>query len=375
MDSIIKELSKIRSGRPLQIDRNNSNRYRIVSSEYDGSKTSYCFSVPIYNKKTAKLSDLSFRHDNGISYASGSNTEITVSDYIMLDASENFCRIPLPERIHEDRGIIRFRNLDISPTLNGIVIKADCAQTNSHRFNLLVGQPFMNIRANSKYFSLMSEEFRPFVTVSCIGTIGAGDQLIAPATIRYQKLNDREYAVEVFSTSSAGRYVMFEINIFEHKLFQDTTVESADPLTNNAFGGIAFIGNTSLCGEQWLYTRPDFSRIPELMGRRVEKAILHLPQYNRSNTLLSAFRVASRFCSFGSNWDNKISSGALVSSSEISNGYQSIDVSELITDSTSKCITSLEGLILKTKVKDSGFSAVSTGDSYYSPQILEVNFK
>lgn len=373
MESIIKEISKLRNGRPLQIDRNNSNRYRIVTGEYDGSKTSYCFSVPIYNKRNGKLADFSFKHNGGISYVSGSTAEISVSDYIMLDTGNNFCRISIPKRTDYNSNVIRCEDTEISPTLNGVVIKADCTRKKNYKFNLRVGQPFMNARKNDKYFSLMTEDFKPFVTVSAVGTVGAGNQIISPAVIREEVVGDREYIIEVISSSPAGRYILFEVNMYEPKLFQDTTVESANPHINNAFGGTAFLGHTSLFGEQWLYTRPDFSRIPELMGRRVKKTVLHIPQLNSNNSLLSAYRIPNRFCSIGSNWDNKVTSGPLAATSEISNGYQSIDVSDLITEGNSKCITVTDGLILKSNTKNKSFSAISTGDSYFAPQILEVN--
>jgi hypothetical protein len=34
-----------------------------------------------------------------------------------------------------------------------------------------------------------------------------------------------------------------------------------------------------------------------------------------------------------------------------------------------------EGFILKAKRKNSGFSVVATGDNYFFPQILEVNYR
>lgn len=376
MNSIIEEIKKMRNGETLTIDRHNSNRYRIVTMEADGSKTAYCFSVPIYNIKSKKLVDLSFTHDNSTSYALGSNAEISISNCITLANDDGLCRISLPEFYSSrDTKNIHFKGLDVLPTLNGVAIKADCSSGMPYKFELTAGHPFMNARANNKYFSLMCEEYKPFITVSCIGTLDARGRVIAPASVRYQKLSDRDYSIEVSPYSPSGWYVMLEINMFEPKLFQDTTVESADPKSNNSFGGTAFIGNTSLYGEQWLYTRPDISRISENINKRTSKAILHLPQLNQSKTLLSASRIYNRFCSFGANWNVKVRPGETISSSVSENGYQSIDVTDIMVNSNSKYIIRSEGLILRTKVKDSGFSVISTGDSYFAPQILELSFR
>ena len=45
MNSILNEISKLRKGTPLVIDYKNSNRYRVVAVEPDGSKTAYAVST------------------------------------------------------------------------------------------------------------------------------------------------------------------------------------------------------------------------------------------------------------------------------------------------------------------------------------------
>lgn len=376
MQSIFNEISHLRGERPLIIDYRNSNRYRLVTSESNGTKTAYCFSTPIYNLKSRKMIDLHFCSNGGVLYAVGSNTNITVSNGIRMENPEGYCLMEIPQKPALNSGKeIRCGNNTIYPTTNGIALKAYIKDSGRFSFTIEVGQPFMDVRANDKYFALMRERFRPFVTFSCIGTLDSLGQLIAPAKIEYQKLTDRKYRLTVLSTSQMGTYVLFEGNLYENKLFQDTTVENFNPKTNNAFGSTAFIGNTALFGEQWLYSRPDYSKISELMDKRINKATLHLPKYNKSNVEFSALKVTSRFCSFGSNWDNKIASGALVSESVSVMGYQSVNLTPLIVDPKTRTITRSEGMILKSNVKSSGFSAVATGDSCYAPQILEINYR
>ena len=60
--------------------------------------------------------------------------------------------------------------------------------------------------------------------------------------------------------------------------------------------------------------------------------------------------------------------------SEIISGYHKIDIVSLITQNQ-RLLTTSEGWIIKSAVKNSGFSAISTGDSFYAPQILEVTFR
>ena len=376
MESIIGEITKLRRGRPLLVERHNSNRYRLVAAEDDGSRTAYCFGTPIYNNKTGRITSLKFSYENDAVRAIGSSANITLSQNIIFESDAGVCTIPLSDKyITVDKNAVRYRDFEVYPTLNGLAVRADAQSGGSFSFKLISSKPFLNIRANNKCFSLMSEEFRPFATVSCIGTLDAGGHVISPALLGYQKLDDRGYLIEIKGTSQYGKYLFFEVNLFEPKLFLDTTVESGNPDSNNAFGGTAFIGNTALYGEQWMYSRPDFSRIPELAGRPIERAVLHLPQHNYTEVLLSAYRAANRFCSFGSSWNNRSGSGELAAYSEYIDGYQTIDITNLFTEPKTKFFTRSDGLILKTKVKDSGFSVLSTCDSYYAPQILEIRFR
>ncbi len=376
MKSILSEITKLRAGRPMIIDRKNSNRYRIIFSEENGTKTAYCFSVPIYDQKTRKLIDLRFHDNKGVWFFKGSNVQITISEAFLFKNHESSFQIAFSAGItSKTERVIFCDRLEVYPTLNGIMVKAPCSASMKEKITLSAERPFMEIRSNDKYFSLMSEEFKPFMTVSCIGTLDSKDNLIAPCEIGYQKNNDREFILTVCHDNPYGKYVLYEINLHEMKMFQDTTVESRNPGVNNAFGGAAYIGNTNAYGEQWLYSRPNFSVISEMSDKQIQKAILHLPIYGGSDTLLSAFHIESRFCSFGSNWNNKIPAARKLTDSFIENGYHHLDITNLVADTHNHFLTRSEGLILKTKVKENGFTAVSTGDSYYAPQILELSFR
>jgi hypothetical protein len=100
-----------------------------------------------------------------------------------------------------------------------------------------------------------------------------------------------------------------------------------------------------------------------------------MPKLNWSDVGVCAFKVTSRFCSFGSNWNNKVPGGMVIADSQTANGYQSIDLTPLLVDQRTRTMLRTEGVILRPKVKGSGFSVLSTGDSYYAPQILEINYR
>lgn len=375
MISVLREISDLRKGKPIIIDYKNSNRYRIVLKELDGTRTGYYFSTPIYNIHTHKAIDLKFKQCGDIIYANGSNANITIAKDVRLENDEGYCILRANKSLtHYSECLLKYNNDILLPATNGIVYKAGCSTGTEFSFELEVGKPFMEIRANDKCFALMSETFRPFVSVSCIGTVNASGEIIAPAMVKHQKISDRKYKLTVTPCSGLGKWIMFEFNLYEPKLIQDTTVESLNPKTNNAFGCTAFIGDTIQFGEQWLYSRLNFANFSELTNKRINKAILHIPKYNFPNIELSAFKVSARFCSFGSNWENKIASSSTIAETQITDKYQNLDITNLFVDKNGY-LTHFEGLILKPQVKKSGFSAIATGDSYYSPQIFEINFK
>lgn len=376
MQSVLSEIARLRNGKPIAIDYHNSNRYRLVIHENDGSKTAYYFSTPIYNRKNRKLVDVKFHSNGSTIYATGSNTNTTLSKNILMENAQASCTIELTQKLEfVSAQKVRYGNHTILPTTNGVAMKCDMRGNEKISFMLEVGQPFLNVRSNNKCFALMKERFRPYVVFSCIGSMDTTGNVIAPAKLDYQKITDKKYRISVSTVSPLAQYVLWECNLYENKLFQDTTVESLNPSSNNAFGSTGFIGNTSMYGEQWLYSRLDYSRLPEMMDKHIQKAVLHMPKLNYSKVEFSAFKVAARFCSFGSNWDNKIASTAPISDSLSNNGYQNVDLTSLLVNPRTKTITKSEGLILKSKIKGSGFSAITTADSYYAPQILEINFR
>jgi len=89
---MIGEISLLRAGSFLQVNHHHSNRYRLILQEEDGSSTAYCFSTPIYNSRSGKLLDFVFRQNGDVLYATGSNSNITISCDVLIENAEGSCR-------------------------------------------------------------------------------------------------------------------------------------------------------------------------------------------------------------------------------------------------------------------------------------------
>lgn len=375
MESLLHEIALLRQGVPLVIDKRNRNRYRVVASEADGTRIAYWFSVPVYNEKTRRAVDLRFRQQGGEISATGSNAAMTITDSVRMENREGVCVFSLSGTARCISGRAAVAGAErLTPTTNGVTVLRRCRREEPYRFFLTVSQPFPGVRASDRCFALMSGEFRPFVSVSCVGTTDDGGDVIAPAKLSYQRCSDRRFLLTVTPTSPAGTAVLAEINLYEPKLIQDTTVESANPKANNAFGSMAFIGTTKEYGDQWLYARPDSSRLTEMNDRKILRAVLHLPRRSRGAVPLCAYALSSRFCSFGSTWQNKVAETALITEGVVSERYVDLDLTSLLATPRGRWQPG-DGFLLRTREKNAGFAAVATGDHYETPQILEIHYK
>ena len=270
--------------------------------------------------------------------------------------------------------MIRFSKFDILPTLNGILVSADSSQKEILLF-VNMEKPYEDTRVSTKAFSVMHEKFVPLMTISPLGVADNTGSICAPCKLECVRTSDRNFIVKITPLETAGQRMLIEINMYEPKLMLDTTVDSKNEDENNAFGSVAFIGTSHGLGEQLLYSRVDISKIGVIQHKTINYAKLHIPYYGNSKHQIDAFRVGRRFCSFGSTWSSKVSEGQKIGSLTNNNGYMMLDLSKLIINPINRQLTKNEGYILQTTAGSNGFTVMSTGDSTYKPQVLEINYK
>lgn len=375
MKAIINEIFKLRNNKPFMPDRSNKNRYCIITNEANKHKTAYCFGVPIYNSSNRKLIDLKLQSTNNRLTYFGCDSVISFDECIYIENSNDSFKLDINDTItHNTENTIYYINSEVRPTLNGVLIKTTCNKGTTAKIKISSKSPYAAFWANNRCFCIMKSQFEPLLCVSCIGVIDNGGFVIAPIEMSYVKLNDYEVELEFFNTESNFDHILFEVNLHQNKLFQDTTVESANLAMNNVYGTTAFIGHTELFGEQWLYTRINYAILQEFLNRRIEKVIMHIPLLNSDCDNLTAYSIPSRFCSFGSNWDNKITIAEHVTDSKYNNGYHNFDITRQVIDPKTKYLKASEGVVIKTKYKKKNISVIGTGDSFYAPTILEIRY-
>lgn len=353
------------------IDQRNSNRYRVMVKESLGY-TAYCFSTPIYSAYTRSLICPMFEKTNGGYVFKGTNGSISIfQNRCVFENRDGKIVLILNETpmIGGSKGQ-KESKITVAPTLNGIrfVVKGSF-------LNLLLKSEIRqeDVRFNSNCFSVMSEKFKPFLSVAALYA-SDGKDFFLPVEMRYQDKGNQTYEISLFHEINNGSF-SFEVNLYEAKLFQDTTVESKHPDVNNVYGAIAFIGKTKQFGNQWLYLRPDFSKISDLTSEQIEKVILHIPVLIGSSETVDVFVPERRFCSFGSTWNNKVNASIKLASAYNNDRYLSIDATNIFANSIEHTLTYNEGLILKKPNSKNNYIAISTGDCYSAPPILEIKIK
>lgn len=364
--NIFDEIRYLRGAKDFEVDRENSNRYKILVKDVLGS-TAYCFSTPVYDLLSGKIVSLKSSIEKGIKSFKGSNCEITVKENVCtLENQKGRITIEFQNEMLE-------KNISIYPTLNGLHFSV-IGDAITFKMNSNMNQS--GIWVNDQQFSVMVDKFLPFASVSALFANDENGNCF-PVSLQYEEKGEREYEISVFCAHHAKRF-RFEVNFYEHKLFQDTTVESKNPDKNNAFGSIAFIGNTEDFGEQWLYLRPDFSRISDMYSKTVEHIYLHIPVLNGSDENVDTYIPQKRFCSFGSTWNKKVDHVDNRISSVRNGKYLTLDVTAAFTNAIGHGISYNEGLIIKKPKNASNtndFITISTGDNYSYPQILEIKYK
>lgn len=367
---VLDEIKYLRKMQDYLIDTRNSNRYRVMVKERQGH-TVYCFSTPIYNVNTQKLVCTNGNAKSTCSFI-GTNGVMSINqNRCVFETREGriFVILKDPPTVIDSKDCCQ-NNIAMSHTLNGIRFTV-----NGNRLDLQLKSEIKQeyIRFHSTCFSVMVETFKPFLSVAGLYARNEKGEF-SPLEMEYRDRGNQTYDISLFHALKDGSFT-FEINLYEPKLFQDTTVESLHPDVNNVFGAIGFVGKTKEFGEQWLYSRPDFTKISDLAPHRIDGALLHVPVLNGSTDEIDVFVPRERFCSFGSTWKEKINESYKIATSKSNGRYLTIDVTSVFTNPADRTLVYNEGLIFRKAKGKNNYIAISTGDCYSTPQILEIKFK
>lgn len=359
-----KEIQDISGIKNPYILSSNTNVYRLLIETGGGINAYYC-SVPLYSNDKSLINPKWSKTAGGARF-DGVNARIECSDEkIILSNSKGSVEISFS-------GCIL-----LEPTYNGVLAKCDSDKTKL----TIKSSKTMPIYDNGSCFALMHGDNVPFLTICCL--YGCNDKEQYPIKI-YSEGVTEESNIFVYNVGLEGKNgttdMFFEINLYTPKMIFDTTVSSAEPEKNNAYGGVAFLGHTEEFGEQYLYTRFDCSQFWDLNSYEVKEANLYLPAYGgeraseAGQAVLSLNDLNFPWCSFGTTWENKVNPSTVLSEIRKQLKYEIADVTDIVKRIMARKELRDFGMVIKAS-RGYGCRIVSTGDNYYRPQILEIKLK
>lgn len=379
--TILDTIKQVRGNLPFLISENNQNIYRVLLNEPDGGKTAYYFNSPLYRRRDGNLIRKCFVQNGDVQAFEGSTAKITYQngEFCMADHSGSlFVCFERGNLELTERGTLYSRDLHIEPTLNGIVVKAACVGNTPFEFSIRTTEIFSNIKKNSKYLAFMRNKFEPFFVISSLYAHADATNGFVPCTVAAEAETDGTYTVTIQSTTSETNSVLFEINLYEGKFFQDTTVESGAPDRNNCYGSSSFLGQTDELGEQWLYTKTSRKKVFDIENRPIQSVRMFIPVFKKGVFLPTAYLPLERFCSFGSTWKKKIPFTDLLTTAEFAQyneQFYILDLSKLLIDPTTHFLRRTEGFVLRLANAGEDYSVIATGDCCKAPQFLEIRYR
>ena len=348
------------------------NRYGLISKS-DNNMKAYYFSVPILSQTTKKIVNSKIEKREGVYYYNGSNCEVKVyNDRIMLCKGKEIIFLHFNAQknivLSEDGSYLKAEDIIFFPTFNGIIIK----QRGNKAKIKMESTTQKDVKNNSKNFAFMQSKFEPVVTFNAMFAENRYRDTFYNIMLHSNKITDNLYELELIASNENAFQLTYDINMYEPKLIQDTTVESKNPCENNAYGNISFLGKSSCLGIQFLYSRVDMEKMDLPTNIQILNVKIHIPYYTINGNDFRISVPVKRFCSFGSNWNNKIPYSNDVLLGIRNNGYITFDISKYVISKTGKWNPN-EGFVIKSQGEH--FSIIGTGDNYYTPQIIEITFK
>lgn len=259
-------------------------------------------------------------------------------------------------------------SLRIQPTLNGVQM---FGYLEFLKFDTLLNFNYQNIRKSNNCVCFMESKFKPILVFSALCSEHRDNA--QPLLIQYVEQSRRQGLLTAQAENPLCRRGTIEIDFYESKLLQDTPVSAGRPNENNAFGPVAFLGNSHCYGTQWLYCRVDPDKIPELSQNLIGQIKLFFPKIGANPIALEAYGLPNRFCSFGSNWNNKVPRLNTPEKARIHRDYICVDLTNLYVQRGQW--NSSSGFVMIPQKNECRYQGISTGDCYSAPPILYVSYK
>ena len=375
MYSTVEAICALRGELCLDISEELHSRYCVNVREKEAT-VSYYFSAPIRALTGGPLLNMEWlceEDDVFVHHASGCSVYVR-ADSILFKSPSDTVRVQFSasEKWSCKGKELVGEKVRLECTLNGIGVRIFGEKKEQVAVCVTPSCLDYDTRVNSKFFAIMKSKFHPVFTVSILGSSLEGG-VLAPLVLKSQfHKSIKKYRISTSVPDTCAGDVWMEMNMYEPKLLQDTTVESASPKENNAFGSVAFVGYSDVFDEQQLYIKFDYSRFTEMKHKHLVGVRLWLPLLSSQSTL-EAYAMNTRFCSFGSTWNRRVPHSKVKLPVVQKKDFCCVDLSQTMIDASGRLKFS-NGLLLKAAGGEGMVCILTTGDNYMAPPILEFKY-
>ena len=329
----------------------------------------YLYNTPIYRTEDGMLPDFRFYKSGGrqkVRLCQAESQIVAGDGWIALERPCERYVLEFADKTPWKRSgeALTMSGIRLLPTAYGVMICADIAAGREFSATLSADTSHRAVQKNSQYFSFMAQKFKPAMTLSSLFLRGE-DGGLYPLTLLVREVGAERYALEWRAPVSMSGQVVFEWNLYEEKLVQDTTVSALLARENNAFGSAAFLGQSEPFGEVHLYSKLAYYR-------KVLSIRLLVPRLSSAPFPVEAYLMEERFCSIGSTWENKIPHSVRQLPAEWAGDYLAVDLSSAMCPAGK--LLRIPGILLKMPENTAGYGVLATGDSCAFPQILEITY-
>ena len=371
---LIETIKQIRKEENPDVADNKTHRHCIDIREKD-AMVSYLFSIPVRQEEDGALIDSHWEKRGSVWEAKGAmlDTLIRVTkDRIILSRPRKSYTLALPYKQCWKEKDNELYSADMRIGLNPSGVSVACSIEDRLVMRIETNDHIYGIKGNSRYFAFMSQRFKPSATLSALYFQGE-DNTLYPVKLSYDEVNANTYDIELDCPVKSHGTLLLEYNLYEDKLFQDTTVSQMLSQENNVFGSVAFLGSSDVFGEERLYIKPVFDMLNQYRFCDIQSIRLMIPKIAENCPEIKAYRMDDRFCSFGSTWNNKVPHSRYCIPVTQSISHIILDLTEYMVENGR--LKFFYGILLKSVEKTMSYGVVATGDCSSFPIILEVKYK
>ena len=269
---ILQKISELRREESTDYVMTDINPYRVSVRDKD-SMSSYIFGVPVRAKRDGVILDTSWRERNNVYEFHGTSPDSVIqvtADSVVLKKPRQRYSLFFEEWDSFEMGRKRLVGVhrDIESTTCGVKVTMAHTKGKVAALRLKADNVITDTRYNSQCFSFLERNNRPFATVAAMFHIGEDGEYY-PLKLTNEKVDDHTYLLRPEPSVQMDGQIVFEFNLYEDKVLQDTTVSEAMIWENNAFGSTAFIGRTDMFGDQWLYSKTTLVPLEEYFFSRI----------------------------------------------------------------------------------------------------------